>query len=103
MLGAEHLCTLTSMTNLAVAYSCLGKWDEAEQLGVQVLDMSKKTFVVEHPITFLSMINLAITYLCQGKWNEAEQLEVQMLDMSKTWCRTSRHHQKHGKSSKNIC
>ena len=41
VLGVEHSDTLTSMGNLAGTYSGQGKWNEAEQLEVQVLDMRK--------------------------------------------------------------
>jgi hypothetical protein len=92
------------MGNLASTYHDQGKFDEAEQLEVQVLDMRKKLLGAEHPDTLSSMGNLASTYHDQGKFDEAEQLEVQVLDMRKkaTWCRTSRHSLKHGKSSKYI-
>jgi hypothetical protein len=42
VLGAEHPNTLGSMGNLASIYSSQEKWSEAENLEVQVLDMSKK-------------------------------------------------------------
>jgi hypothetical protein len=51
LLGAEHPDTLLSMGNLAVTYSNQGKWNEAEQLEVQVLDMRKKLLGAEHPDT----------------------------------------------------
>jgi hypothetical protein len=41
LLGAEHPHTLLSMANLATTYSDKGKWNEAEQLEVQVLDIRK--------------------------------------------------------------
>ena len=95
LLGAEHPDTLISMGNLASTYTLISmgnitstysnqeKWNEAEQLGIQVLDMRKKVLGVEHPDTLISMGNLASTYSSQGRWNEAEQLEVQVLDMRK--------------------
>ena len=48
LLGAEHPDTLLSMGNLASTYSNQGKWNEAEQLEVQVLDMQKNVLGVEH-------------------------------------------------------
>ena len=41
LLGAEHPDTLTSMVNLAAAYRNQGRWNEAENLEVQVIDMTK--------------------------------------------------------------
>jgi hypothetical protein len=50
------------MANLARTYWNQGKWNEAEQLEVQVLDMRKKLLGAEHPDTLMSMGNLASTY-----------------------------------------
>ena len=83
LLGAEHLHTLASMSNLTITYMNQGRWNEAEQLGVQVMDMRKKLLGAEHPDTLRSMANLASTYMNQGRWNEAEQLDVQVMNMSK--------------------
>ena len=60
------------MADLASTYSDQGRWNEAEQLQVQVVDMLKKLCGAEHPNTFISMSNLASTYSNQGRWNEAE-------------------------------
>ena len=76
LLGAEHPDTLTAMANLASTYRNQGRWNEAEQLEVQVMDMRKKLLGAEHPHTLTFMGNLASTYRNQGWWNEAEQLEV---------------------------
>ena len=93
LLGPEHPDTLISMGNLACTYTDQGKWEEAEQLWIEVLDMRNKLLGPEHPNTLISMRNLACTYSIQGKWEEAEQLDVEVLDMSKeaTWSRTSMH------------
>ena len=58
-------------------------WNNAEQLQVQVMDMSKKLLGAEHPHTLTCMAYLASTYRDQGRRNEAEQLEVQVMDMRK--------------------
>jgi hypothetical protein len=47
------------MANLGSTYSRQGKWNEAEPLEVQVLDMCKKLLGAEHPDTLRSMANLA--------------------------------------------
>jgi Tetratricopeptide repeat len=62
LLGAEHPDTLTSMANIAVTYRNQGKWIEAEQLQVQVMNIRKKLLGAEHPDTLTSMENIAITY-----------------------------------------
>ena len=71
------------MANIASTYRSQGRWNEAEQLQVQVMDMSKKLLGVEHPNTLTSIESLASTYSNQGRWNEAEQLNVQVMDMRK--------------------
>ncbi|KAJ5538671.1 hypothetical protein N7494_008150 [Penicillium frequentans] len=76
--------SLASTTMLARAYSLEGRWGEAEQLEVQVLETSKTIFGESHPNTLMSMANLASTYRSQGRWGDAEQLEVQVLETSKT-------------------
>jgi len=44
-----HVSLAAHGRNLAGTYSSQGKWNEEEQLGVQVLDMRKKLFGAEHP------------------------------------------------------
>ncbi|KAH8675241.1 hypothetical protein BX600DRAFT_431834 [Xylariales sp. PMI_506] len=83
-LGVDHPDTLTSMDNLALTYRKQGRFEEAEQLNVQVLETRKTKFGVDHPDTLTSMNNLASTYRKQGRFEEAEQLNVQVLETSKT-------------------
>ncbi|KAF7515022.1 hypothetical protein PCG10_004064, partial [Penicillium crustosum] len=61
-----------------------GRWEEAEQLQVQVMETSKTKLGVDHPSTLTSMANLASTYSNQGRWEEAEQLEIQVMETRKT-------------------
>jgi hypothetical protein len=61
VLGEEHLDTLTSMANLASTYSNQGRWKEAEELEVQVMETRKRVLGEEHPSTLTSMNNLAFT------------------------------------------
>jgi len=65
------------MSNLASTYWNQGRWNNAEQLDVQVMDMSKKLLGTD---TLTYMANLASTYWNQRR-NEAEQLDVQVVDM----------------------
>ncbi|KAI3118755.1 hypothetical protein CBS147326_9914 [Penicillium roqueforti] len=75
---------LDSTGMLAIAYRLDGRWKEAEQLEVQVMETRKTKLGDDHSSTLTSMANLASTYLKQGRWEEAEQLEVQVMEMSKT-------------------
>ena len=62
------------MGSLAITYRNQGRWDEAEKLEVQVMDMRKKLLGAEHPDTLTCMENLADKFVNQEGWNEAEQL-----------------------------
>ncbi len=50
----DHPDTLTSMANLASTYRHQGRWEAAEELEVQVMEMSKKKLGLDHPSTLLS-------------------------------------------------
>jgi tetratricopeptide (TPR) repeat protein len=60
-----------------------GRWKEAEELNVQVMETRKRVLGEEHPDTLRSMGNLASTYQNQGRWKEAEELEVQVMETTK--------------------
>ena len=62
MLGAEHPDTLRSMANLALTYWDQGRWEEAEELEVQVMETMQRVLGAEHPDTLTAMGNLASTY-----------------------------------------
>jgi tetratricopeptide (TPR) repeat protein len=47
----HDLNTLTMMNNLAASFSQQGRWNEAEELSVQVLERSKRVFGQDHPCT----------------------------------------------------
>jgi hypothetical protein len=72
------------MANLASTYRNQGRWKEAEELEVQVMETRERVLGEEHPDTLTSMANLAVTYRNQGRWDEAEKLEVQVLETSRT-------------------
>ena len=63
--------------SLAATSRSLGKYKEAEKLGIQVLDARKRIFGVQHPHTTLAMDNLAATLRSLGKYKEAEKLAIQ--------------------------
>ncbi|KND93897.1 Kinesin light chain 4, partial [Tolypocladium ophioglossoides CBS 100239] len=60
-----------------------GRWEDAENIYVQVLEIRKAKLGADHPDTLTSMGNLASTYWNQGRWEDAEGLEVQVLEISK--------------------
>jgi tetratricopeptide (TPR) repeat protein len=66
--------------------SCLnsdGRYQECEELFIQILETEKRVLGIEHPDTLTSINNLASTYRNQGRWKEAEELEVQVLETRK--------------------
>jgi tetratricopeptide (TPR) repeat protein len=59
--GDDQPSTLTSMDNLALTYWYQGRWKEAEELGMQVMEIRTQVLGSEHPDTLTSMVNLAST------------------------------------------
>ncbi|KAF2834451.1 kinesin light chain 3 [Patellaria atrata CBS 101060] len=60
-----------------------GRYNESEELFVQVMETRKRVLGDEHPDTLTSMANLASTFWNQGRWKEAEELEVQVMETRK--------------------
>ncbi|KAF6786572.1 kinesin light chain protein, partial [Colletotrichum musicola] len=79
----KHPSTLTSMANLASTYRNQGRWKEAEELNVRVIETRKRVLGEEHPSTLTSMGNLASTFWNQGRWKEAEELDVRVMETRK--------------------
>ncbi|KAL2859137.1 purine and uridine phosphorylase [Aspergillus lucknowensis] len=77
------LSSLTSMADLASTYRHQGRWKEAEELEVQVMETRKQVLGPEHPDTLLTINQLASTYWNQGRWKEAEELQVQVIETRK--------------------
>jgi MoxR-like ATPase len=60
-----------------------GRYEEAEGLEVQVIEIRKRVLGDEHPDTLASIANLASTYRKQGRWKESEVLGVQVIGVMK--------------------
>jgi hypothetical protein len=73
-LGDDHPSTLTSIGNLASTFWNQGRWEEAEQLQVQVMVMSLMKLGEDHPSTLTSMANLAFTWKSSGRDADAIHL-----------------------------
>jgi hypothetical protein len=56
-----------------------GRWKEAEELEVKVMEARRRVLGEEHPNTITAIANLAVTYRNQGRLKEAEELEVKVL------------------------
>ncbi|KAG9232660.1 hypothetical protein BJ875DRAFT_514103 [Amylocarpus encephaloides] len=60
-----------------------GRWNEAENLDMLVMETRKRVLGQEHPDTLTSIANLASTYRNQGRWNEAENLDILVMETRK--------------------
>ncbi|KAL7964914.1 hypothetical protein HDV63DRAFT_234690 [Trichoderma sp. SZMC 28014] len=81
VLGAEHPKMLVVMNNVASALNSLGKWNEAEPIHQQVLEVATKVLGAEHPNTLESMSDLASVFYSQGKCDKAEPINRQVLEV----------------------
>jgi tetratricopeptide (TPR) repeat protein len=60
LLGADHPDTMTSRSNLAVAYQAAGRVAEAIRLFERTLADCERVLGADHPSTVMSRINLAL-------------------------------------------
>lgn len=60
-LGQEHKETLRSIGIVNLIYESGGRWEEAEQLELEVVETRKRLLSEEYPSTLNSMNNLALT------------------------------------------
>lgn len=80
-LGLEHEDTLMTMGLLGVAYNKLGRWREAEPVGIRVLEIAKRVLGLKHRFTLKSMSRLAIVYQKKGLLIQCRNLELQVLKL----------------------
>lgn len=66
--------TLLDMTTLASSYKKQGRWEEAEEQEVCVMETRKRVLGEEHPDTLDIMTSLALTYQDQNRQQKAEEL-----------------------------
>lgn len=79
LLGDKHVDTLRSMNLLALIFSGLQKYDEAEETNRQTLKLREEVLGEEHPATWESRSNLASTFVRQKKLGEAEKIIRRLL------------------------
>ncbi len=73
--------TVASINNLGLLYDQLERFEDAEPLLREALEVRRRTLAAEHPDVLLSMHNLAGSYLRQGRYELAEPLFVETLEM----------------------
>lgn len=69
------------MNNLAALYCSQGKYDKAEALHIQALELRKRIMGENHPDYAQSLFWLSYLYKSQGKYDEAELLYTQALEI----------------------
>ncbi len=79
VLGVEHPDTLLSIGNLEHTYNNQGRYEEAEELLVQVMNIRIRVLGKVHPHTLSGMSNLGVSYHNQGRWDEAETIQSQVV------------------------
>jgi Tetratricopeptide repeat len=74
------------MANLASTYRNQGRWTQAEELDVQVMETRKRLLGPEHPGTLTSMNNLAYTFKSQNRDEDAVTLMYSCMNrVSRFW------------------
>ncbi|KAJ5149701.1 hypothetical protein N7448_001279 [Penicillium atrosanguineum] len=79
LFGEEHEEFVESTSMVAKIYWLEGRWQQAEQLFMEVLEIRKAKLGETHLDTLTSITNLAATYRKQCRWEEAEQLQVRVM------------------------
>ena len=72
----------TNLSYLALLYESQGRYEAAEPLYVQALELSQRLLGQAHPAVASSLNNLAGLYESQGRYEAAEPLYVQALELS---------------------
>ena len=70
------------MSDLAALYVSQGRYDEAEPLYREALQLSREVLGERHPDTLGIMNNLAALYQSQGRYGEAEPLYTEVLQFA---------------------
>ena len=74
--GTHSMAVESIKNSLASTFYGQGRWKEAEELFVQVMDTRKGVLGQEYPDTLTSMANLASIYRNQRRRKEVKELEV---------------------------
>ena len=72
---------LLSLSNLTGLYFRQGRYEEAELLSEQTLQLRRETLGETHPDTLVSLNNLAFIYKTQGRYGEAKPLLEETLQL----------------------
>ena len=81
--GEGSVSHATCLNNLAALYEAQGKYDLAEPLFLQAIEIGKKTLGEDHPNYAKWLNNLALLYKTQGKYDLVEPLYLQAIEIGK--------------------
>ncbi|MEH2302417.1 MAG: tetratricopeptide repeat protein [Nostoc sp.] len=79
----HHPDVATTLNNLAELYFSTGRYDEAEPLFQQALELRKRLLKDNHPDVATSLNNLALLYRSTERYREAEPMFQQALELRK--------------------
>jgi tetratricopeptide (TPR) repeat protein len=82
-LGPNHVETISSMANIAVALDRLGRYPEAIKLYEETIALKKAKLGRDHPDTLNSIGNLAESYDAIGRHDDARKLLEEALALRK--------------------
>ncbi|KAK4223171.1 putative kinesin light chain [Podospora fimiseda] len=77
----DEKATADLLFKVGESFRLLGKYEEAEQMHRQALQLCEKVLGKEHPDTLTSMNRLALVLDSLGKYEEAEQMNRQALQL----------------------
>lgn len=71
--SVDKAATASLLSKVAESLSMLGRYEDAEQMHQEALELRNKVLGKEHPSTIVSIYNLASALRNRGKYNQAEQ------------------------------
>ena len=84
--GPEHTSTLSTVHNLGILYTDLGRLDEAEKMYQRALQGKEKAWGPEHTSTLNTVHYLGVLYTDLGRLDEAEKMYQRALQgYEKAW------------------
>jgi tetratricopeptide (TPR) repeat protein len=81
--GEDHQLIIISIRLTIWICEIKRKWNTAEELEMQALDISERVLGSGNILTLASLYNLSLIYWEQGRWSEVEELLIQVLDIKK--------------------
>jgi len=71
------------MITLGADYFAQGRYEEAEEIFLETVELRTRINGEEHQETLLAIVNVAMTLHKQGRYEEAEQMYLESLDVQR--------------------